>query len=172
MDAQHRCPSERERLADALRDLYLRSHRVVDRMMTEQGASFARTRILLLINRRGPLRSTDIATALGHAPRTVTEAIDALERDGLVRRDADQNDRRAKRISLTGSAKAVIEEADSSRRTFVEDVFGVLSFAECRTFVSLIDRINVRLMDMSGEIVPVAPFRRGGCEEFVEPLAP
>ena len=141
--------SDLEAVSDALRNLYLRSHRVVDRRMTAQGASFARTKILLLIERSGSLRASDIATFFGHAPRTVTEAIDGLERDGLVRRNADPDDRRAKRISLTSAGKAVIEETDSSRRAFIEDAFGVLSPAECRTMVSLIGRVNERLKQMS-----------------------
>lgn len=142
--------SDHERVADALRDLYLRSHRVIDRTMAARGASLARTKLLLLIAREGSLRSADVATYFGHAPRTVTEAIDGLERDGLVRRDPDPADRRAKRISLTDAGAAVVRHTEGARRTFVEQVFGVLSPGECQTIVALIGRVNDRLAEMGG----------------------
>lgn len=128
--------------------MYLRSHKVVDRRMTERGASFARTKLLLMLVREGPLRSADLATAYGYAPRTITEAVDGLERDGLVRRDPDTADRRAKRISLTEAGAAVAQEAEASRQQFVDDVFGALSVAECAEMVRLIGLINGRLADM------------------------
>jgi DNA-binding MarR family transcriptional regulator len=103
--------SSHERAADALRDFYLRSHRVVDRIMTARGASFARAKMLAHIAREGALRSADLAVALDYAPRTVTEAIDGLERDGLARREPDPEDRRAKRISLTPAGIAAAEAA-------------------------------------------------------------
>jgi DNA-binding MarR family transcriptional regulator len=124
---------------------------VIDRVMTAQGASFARTKLLLLVAREGPLRSADVAAFFGHAPRTVTEAVDGLERDGLVRRDPDPEDRRAKRISLTDAGRTAVKSADTSRRAFVQDAFGVLSQAECRTIVGLINRVNARLAEMDGD---------------------
>lgn len=140
-----------DEVAQALRDFYLRSHRVVDRIMTERGASFARTKILFLLGQRGPLRSADLAAAHGQAPRTVTEAIDGLERDGLVRRDPDPQDRRAKRISLTEAGAAVAEEAEASRRLFVDDIFGALSVDECKEMARLIGLINARLARLGSD---------------------
>ena len=93
--------AECEQAAELLRDYFRRSTRVIDRMMAGHGASYARARLLIEIAKQGPLRSSDLAASFNFAPRTVTEAIDGMERDGLVRRDADPDDRRAKRISLT-----------------------------------------------------------------------
>jgi DNA-binding MarR family transcriptional regulator len=139
-----------DRVADSLRDLYLRSHRVMDRLMSAHGASFARTKLLLLIARQGPVRSIDLASYFGYAPRTVTEAIDGLERDGLVRRDPDPDDRRAKRISLTGTGLVAVESAEAARREFVDGVFGVLDPAERAEMVRLIGRLNDRLAELGG----------------------
>ena len=118
--------------------------------MRAQGASFARARVLMHIAQRGPLRSIDLASWFGYAPRTVTEAIDGLERDGLVRRDPDPGDRRAKRISLTPAGVAAADAAEASRVRYVEDVFGALSPAECGALVGLVGKLNERLDTLRG----------------------
>jgi DNA-binding MarR family transcriptional regulator len=139
-----------DRAGDAMRDFYQRSHRVIDRIMTAQGASFARARILTQIARAGTLRSIDLAASFGYAPRTVTEAIDGLERDGLVRRDPDPGDRRAKRISLTPAGETAVEAAEASRVKYMENVFGVLSAGECDEIVRVVGKLNARLAELGG----------------------
>ena len=81
-------------VADKLFELYHRIHRLVNESMTEEGVSLARSKFLFFLSKLGPCRSTDIAGALNFAPRTVTEAIDGLERDKLVTRKPDPGDRR------------------------------------------------------------------------------
>lgn len=150
MGPQHEPAADLERASLALRDFYYRSHRLIDRIMTAHGASYARTRVLTEIADKGPLRSTDLALAFGYAPRTVTEAIDGLERDGLVRRHPDAEDRRAKRISLTAEGEAAVRTAEASRRRYIESVFGVLSAAECEEIVRLVGKLNERLTKLGG----------------------
>ena len=62
-----------------------------------------------------PLRATDIAELFGLAPRTVTESLDALERAGLLRREADPADRRVKRISITEEGRRAITATEPLR---------------------------------------------------------
>ncbi len=150
IDPRAEVDPDRERASEALRDFYLRSHRLIDRIMTAQGASFARSRVLMYIARRGPLRSIDLASSFGYAPRTVTEAIDGLERDGLVRRDPDPDDRRAKRISLTPAGEAAAVSAEASRVRYIENVFGALSPGECADLVELVSKLNERLSALGG----------------------
>ncbi len=147
----HKQLADCERAAEALRDYYLRAHRLVDRLMMAHGTSLARTKLLLLVARDGPVRSTDIASALGQAPRTVTEAIDGLERDGLVRRDPDPDDRRAKRISVTAAGKAAIAASEPIRNRFLLDVFGVLDEHERGELVRLTDKLSARIEELAGE---------------------
>jgi DNA-binding MarR family transcriptional regulator len=139
-----------DRVAQALRGFYLRSHRVIDRIMIAQGASFARARLLIYVAQKGPTRSIDLATNFGYAPRTVTEAVDGLERDGLVRRDPDPDDRRAKRISLTDEGMAAAKSAEESRLGYVESVFSALTAEEREVMIRLVDKLNDRLVELGG----------------------
>ena len=59
--------------------------RLIDAHLAAQGASMARLKLLAFIAEQ-PRRSTDIASFFDQAPRTVTQAIDSLEQNGLVSR--------------------------------------------------------------------------------------
>lgn len=135
-------------VAEAMRDFYLRSHRLIDRIMTGQGASLARAKLLIYIERQGPSRSIDLASSFGYAPRTVTEAIDGMERDGLVRRDPDPDDRRAKRITLTAEGMVAVKAAEAARLEFIESVFGVLSAEECAQIAGIVTKLNDRMEEL------------------------
>lgn len=60
----------------------------------------AQLRLLALLAEQ-PRRSTDIASFFDQAPRTVTQAIDALEQNGLVSRSPAADDRRSKLVQIT-----------------------------------------------------------------------
>ncbi len=113
-------------LATDFGKLFLRFHRLVDRRMAAEGASFARTKLLLYLQRNGASRAADIADLLGSAPRTITEAIDGLERDGLVRRAPHATDRRAKLITITDDGMRVLKATEPLRSRLVDEIFGVL----------------------------------------------
>lgn len=142
--------------ADALRDFYLRSHRALDKLMAAQGASFARTKMMVYIQRNGQVRSTDLAEAFGFAPRTITEAIDALERDGLVERVVDPADRRVKRISLTLAGAEVLTASEPARKRFGDQLFSALDKTEIHQLAQLLGKLNIQLADLEQELADAA----------------
>jgi len=81
--------TQTEALAASLASVYLRLTRLLDKRMAREGASLARTRVLLMIERRGPVKARDIAELFGLAPRSVTDTLDGMERQGLIRREPD-----------------------------------------------------------------------------------
>lgn len=129
----------------------MRLHRLLDRRMAAEGASLARTKMLLFIANHAPARAADIAECFSLAPRTVTQAIDTMERDQLVRRVPDPNDRRAKRLDITESGLQVIRQTEPLRRDLVEQAFGTLTEEETRQLdhilAKLDDAITTRLED-------------------------
>ena len=62
--------------------------------MSSAGLSLARTKLLTRIDEGEPMNQATLAGLLGLAPRSVTDAIDALERNGLVARIEDEGARR------------------------------------------------------------------------------
>lgn len=132
---------ELEPIAEKFWRVFMRLNRIVDRQMTANGASLARTKLLLFLDRDGPKRSAEIAEYFEHSPRTVTEAIDALEREGMVRRDPDPADRRAKLVSVTEAGRAALHTTEPLRRRLVGEIFGSMPDSLLQQFDLALDTL-------------------------------
>lgn len=95
----------------------MRVHQLVlaelDAALRPSGITFARYEVLRLLSfsRTGQLPLSKIGQRLMVHPTSVTNAIDRLEAQGLVRRVADEVDRRRTFAELTAQGKDVLAEA-------------------------------------------------------------
>ncbi len=119
--------------------------RTADRRMAEQGASLSQTKLLLCLQKRGPLRGTDIAELFGQSPRTITEAIDGLERSGLVQREGDPSDRRAKLVRITPLGSEAAAKTEPLRRELIDQTFGVLDEREQEELTEILGKLALAL---------------------------
>ncbi len=65
----------------------------------------------------------DLAQAAGVSSRNVTGLVDTLEKDGLVRRDQDPQDRRSVQVSITPAGKAWTQAFRRPSQLAMESVF-------------------------------------------------
>lgn len=121
--------------------VYLRLQRLIDRSLSLHEASLAKIRLLAFVA-EGPKRSTDIASFFGQAPRTVTQAIDALEAAGRIRRVPVPGDRRAKLIELTDEGEALLSQAQPLYERVLEKTMGVLESAELADLSGLLAKVD------------------------------
>jgi DNA-binding MarR family transcriptional regulator len=70
----------------------------------------------------GPLPLSDLAGALNVTPRNVTGLVDHLERDGMVERVPDEEDRRSTLARLTPAGEAKLEEIAGEMRRVRETI--------------------------------------------------
>lgn len=70
-------------------------------LIESEGGTPARMRLLGVLHCKGPQIMAGLGTDLGVTPRQVTNLVDALEGEGLVRRAAHPTDRRATVIEVT-----------------------------------------------------------------------
>ncbi|GAB6172679.1 MarR family transcriptional regulator [Paradesulfitobacterium aromaticivorans] len=89
-----------------------------------------RMRILLAVAKWDKIRASDLATRLGIQARTVTQFIDALERENLIVRLPDPNDRRAILLQLTDTAQPYVEKIQAAIKDAAEKVLKHLSFTQ------------------------------------------
>lgn len=97
--------------------------RVHERLLRLAGVRLDRAGATLLFKlaaKGEPLRVTDLAEVLGVDTPTVTRKVQQLERDGLVTRQSDPDDRRASRIRLTPAGRRTIERVRRARRAWLE----------------------------------------------------
>jgi DNA-binding MarR family transcriptional regulator len=103
----------------AVRHLGKKIHATMERWADQYGLSEGRFQILIRLHHVDGGRRTmgDLAEMLDVSPRTVTGLVDNLERDGLVKRVSDPDDRRSVYAEITDQGrerlKALWREATS-----------------------------------------------------------
>jgi DNA-binding MarR family transcriptional regulator len=84
-------------------------HHLQERWADKHGLSEGRMGVMFRLFRCGATPLGDLAEDLDTSPRNVTGLVDHLERDGLVERVPDQEDRRSVRARLTDAGRTQIE---------------------------------------------------------------
>jgi DNA-binding MarR family transcriptional regulator len=116
--------------------------KAVDEHMTGSGLSLARTKVLQVLDRLGPLRQAELAAQLGYAARSVTQAVEGLDRDGLVRREPHPEDHRAKTVTLTPAGSAALAEGTAAGERILQLIFGSLGQKRLVTLSSLLGAVE------------------------------
>lgn len=73
------------------------------------------------LDSRAPIRLGGLALALGVDGSTLTPQVQRLERDGLVVREADPDDRRAARVRLTPAGRGLLARMHTGRRALLAE---------------------------------------------------
>jgi DNA-binding MarR family transcriptional regulator len=133
-------------VGEAYLGLIHRLRRVADEKLSNCGLSMPRIKLLQYLAHEGATRQNVIATCFDLAPRSVTDMVDSLERDGLAVRRDDPTDRRAKLVELTPAGHESAASSGALRDQIFERIFGALDAPERATLLDLItilDRATV-----------------------------
>lgn len=126
-------------------ELHHALRRTVDQTMAAAGLTLAKAKVLMHLSETGPMNHATLAGLLGFAPRSVTDTVDALERDGLVTRTESPDDRRARIVALTASGKQASELAKVVRLKAMTEIFGSITVAERATLLDLLTKVRTNL---------------------------
>lgn len=96
-----------------------------------------------------PMPTTEIGTCIAASAPTMTGIIDRLERQGLVTRVRDEQDRRVVLIALTDAGRTVFETLRHDAIEKITNLLGCLNDDERATFIHLIGRIVAALTAQS-----------------------
>jgi len=130
-------------LAEALTRASWRLRRTSVKELAPMGLTFAQSRVLRILARRGePMRMGDLAARFEVAPRSATSMIDSLETLGLVERRADPTDRRSVLVGLTAGGLALMERMGKLRRASAEALFGRLTQAQQEQMLAILSVLN------------------------------
>jgi DNA-binding MarR family transcriptional regulator len=100
------------------------------RVLDANGLSAAGWHVLTLLGRTDGLPLRDVAERCYVSAATVTGVVDTLERDGLVERERDADDRRVIRVRLTKEGRRRLDKARRSVTTALAPVFEDMSARE------------------------------------------
>lgn len=91
---------------------------------------------------RGPLFQTELATKLLKSGGNLTLVVDNLERDGLVTRERDTEDRRRLCVALTAKGRKFIAGLFPQVAASLAQEFSVLTSAEQETLAALCRKLG------------------------------
>lgn len=128
----------------ALRMAAQLAENAITEWMADTAGTPARFQILALLWASGGngVPHKEIVQALQVTRATVSGLMAALERDGLVKSEIDQDDRRNLIASLTSRGRVMFERAIDSNVTSLRAAFAALSADELRTLDSLLQRLR------------------------------
>jgi DNA-binding MarR family transcriptional regulator len=120
-----------------------RVRKVLDERMIANGLSLARAKVLRVLAANGSLRQTSLAEELGFAQRTVTQAVEALARAGLVERTSDPIDGRAKLVTLTDEGAAALAASTDAGDKALQRIFGTLDREQLASLDDLLEAVEI-----------------------------
>jgi len=100
--------------------------------------------VLATVNSEGPKRQLDLAAQLGVDRTVMTYLLDDLEKTGLVQRQPDPADRRARLIVPTDQGKETLCDLERRLTATEDEVLGSLDEEERASFRRLLQRVALR----------------------------
>jgi MarR family 2-MHQ and catechol resistance regulon transcriptional repressor len=99
--------------------------------------------VLEALLHKGPQLVSELGRRAELTSGSITSAVDRLEKQGLVRRVSDVEDRRARMIHLTPKGKARVTKAFGSHAAAMERAAAGLTRAERATLIKLLKKLGL-----------------------------
>ncbi|MTI96871.1 MAG: MarR family transcriptional regulator [Firmicutes bacterium] len=97
---------------------------------------------LLLLAEHGDMTIGELGSRMYLASSTATDLIDRMERNDLVERIRDTNDRRVVRLHMLENGRKMIDEVMESRKRYLDNILAHLSEAEKKKLVESLESIH------------------------------
>lgn len=98
--------------------------------------------VLDVLYSKGPLHINEIIDAMLSTSGNMTVVIKNMERDGLVHRETDPNDRRSGLVSLTDKGEQLIASILPQHIALLEEIFGILTAQEQRQLIQILKKFK------------------------------
>ena len=110
------------------------------------GATPKRLYLMGLLYEHGPMMMSSLKDRLGVTATNVTALVDALEKDGFVKRKPHPTDRRATIIELTAKAEEFLTNSCTPFKERVSELFLIFSESEQEELLSFLLRMRQELV--------------------------
>ena len=125
-----------------------RANAVMTRRLAGHGLDFNDFMVLYFLNQAEDrqLRRIDLAQKLGLTPSGATRLLLPLEKIGLVRRDTQEADSRARLAVLTPAGEDLLKDATATLEMRLEDAVPESDHSALKRFTASLDEITGRLL--------------------------
>ena len=122
----------------------------------ERGLSMSQMGALFQLSRRGKRGVSDIGEDLGITSAAASQLLDRLVQNGLVSRDEDPHDRRAKRIILTERGHRTVRDSMEEQQRWYTTLAGTMTADERELAITALRILSTRtsVLDRPGNDCP------------------
>lgn len=114
---------------------------LLERHLTQAGASFGTWTVLAMLESAGPNIQRVLAVSLGIEGPTLTRHLDRLEELGLIRRNRSGADRRYAVVELTPAGQALCHELDAIARAANDQLLSGFSDDETAQLKNMLQKL-------------------------------
>ncbi|MBW7837495.1 MAG: MarR family transcriptional regulator [Sphingomonadales bacterium] len=116
------------------------------------GVTRPQWRVLFSVARFPGINQARLAEMLEVEPITLCRLIDRMEQAGMVRRDADPADRRARQLFITEAGKPLLDKLKNTACNLHTEIMGDFSREELQSLTGMLTRIRDKLSEQGGDI--------------------
>lgn len=120
---------------------YSRLHSNLTRSLYQFSITIPEWKLLGQVHEHGKLKLSALAELLSYDPPMVTKLVKQLEKRGLVKREQDRTDERAKIIHITREGNKLIEDAEPVIKTAMAKMLNGVSHEELLTYLKVLTTI-------------------------------
>lgn len=106
-------------------------------------------RLLRTISEHPGISGIELSVMMDMSAPMISEKLSGLEKDGMIYRERDQNDRRKTHIYLTNDGTMALARREFGQVRFEECIRECLSEEECDVFCDMCDRIIQSIREMA-----------------------
>ncbi len=123
------------------------------RFSKSNGLSMPQFSILIQLHFRGVCGMSEVSERFEITPAAASQLVDKLVQSGLIQRDEDPHDRRAKCLKLTDKGRALIQRNIEERYRWVDQLAGKLTAEERGRVTEALDIMNKAAGEIEAEPV-------------------
>ena len=147
---------------------------LAERHFATEQVSFTQWMVIATLGRFEHLTATALSEETCHDMGALTRIVDDLEREGLVRRERTERDRRVVEIALTADGRRYLQAGKRIVVELLNSLAAPFSRQELETLIALLQRMMARLQDAARMISAPEPreaprARRGARSDASQP---
>lgn len=123
---------------------------IAERRFAAEQVSFMQWMVLANLARFEHLTATALAAETCHDMGALTRIVDGLEKEGLVRRERSEHDRRVVEITLTPEGARQLQAGKRIVVELLNAVVAPFSRQELESLITLMQRLLARMQDAEG----------------------
>ena len=128
---------------------------LAERHFESQPISFTQWAVLMWLSMRPHASPTELAAHLGHDLGALTRMVDELHREGLVRRDRSEQDRRAVEIAITPEGRRMAQVSKRVVLDLMNELLAPYSRPEVDVMIATLQRLLSGLEGLLRRSMPV-----------------